>query len=239
VDRGLAAADDIVKGNCLTPEFVSAQLDASLEALGVDIVDLHYVHNPETQLERFRPDEVYDRLEDTFTRLERRAAAGDIRHYGVASWECFRVLEDHPSYLSLPEVVRRARAAAKRANNTATHLRAVQLPFNVGMADAFTAESHVGADGPQSALWFAQDAGLNVFTSASILQGQLAEEMPGDVADRLQGDMLAQKAINFARSAPGVTSSLVGMGRPEHVRENVAAGTFEPLGASAFDEVFE
>jgi aryl-alcohol dehydrogenase-like predicted oxidoreductase len=36
-----------------------------------------------------------------------------------------------------------------------------------------------------------------------------------------------------------VTASLVGMGSPEHVAENVAAGTYEPLGASAFDAVFE
>jgi len=29
------------------------------------------------------------------------------------------------------------------------------------------------------------------------------------------------------------------MGSPAHVAENVAAGTYEPLGAGAFDSVFE
>jgi aryl-alcohol dehydrogenase-like predicted oxidoreductase len=88
---------------------------------------------------------------------------------------------------------------------------------------------------------FAQESGLNVFTSASILQGDLVEEgsIPESVAARIGGDTPAQRAINFARSAPGVTASLVGMGSPEHVAENVAAGTYEPLGASAFDAVFE
>jgi hypothetical protein len=28
------------------------------------------------------------------------------------------------------------------------------------------------------------------------------------------------------------------MGTPAHVAENVASGTFEPLGAGAFDDVF-
>jgi diketogulonate reductase-like aldo/keto reductase len=109
------------------------------------------------------------------------------------------------------------------------------------MADAFTVAAHEGADGPQSALTFAQDAGLNVFTSASILQGDLATEgsIPESVAVRIDGDSSAQRAINFARSAPGVTASLVGSSSVEHVRENVGAGTFEPLGASAFDAVFE
>ena len=241
VEPGTVESDDIVRGNCIAPAFLDDQLDRSLENLGLDAVDLYYVHNPETQLEERSREDVYDLLEAAFTRLEGRAEAGDIRHYGVASWQCFRVPPDHGMHLSLPEVVRRARAASDAAGTTSTHFRAVQLPFNVHMADAFTVAAHEGADGPQSALMFAQESGLNVFTSASILQGDLAEEgsIPESVAARIGGDTPAQRAINFARSAPGVTASLVGMGSPEHVAENVAAGTFEPLGASAFDAVFE
>jgi len=241
VDSGLIDPDDLVRGNCIAPDYLDDQLDRSLSNLGVDAVDLYYVHNPETQLEERPRERVYDRLEDAFARLEARAAQGDLRHYGVASWECFRVPPDHDSYLSLPEVVRRGRAAAKRAGNAATHFRAVQLPFNVHMADAFTVAAHEGADGPRSALAFAQDSGLNVFTSASILQGDLAEEgsIPEAVATRLNGDTPVQRAINFARSAPGVTASLVGTSSTDRVKENVAAGTFEPLGAGAFDAVFE
>ena len=65
------------------------------------------------------------------------------------------------------------------------------------------------------------------------------ESLPADVAAELAGDTPVQKAINFARSAPGVTSALVGSSSTEHVAENVAAGTFEPMGADAFDAVFE
>jgi aryl-alcohol dehydrogenase-like predicted oxidoreductase len=36
-----------------------------------------------------------------------------------------------------------------------------------------------------------------------------------------------------------VTGALVGMGSREHVAENLDAGRFEPLGAEAFDQVFE
>jgi len=184
-------------------------------------------------------DEVYDQLEAAFERLEERAADGDLRWYGVATWQAFRVPPGDDDYLSLPAVVTRARRAADAAGNDATHLRAIQLPFNVEMADAFTVRAHDGADGPQSALHFANDADLDVFTSASIAQGALARGLPDAVAAKLQGDTAAQRAINFARSAPGVTASLVGASSVEHVRENVAAGTFEPLGASAFDATFE
>ncbi|WP_255150668.1 aldo/keto reductase [Halorarius halobius] len=232
-------ADAFVRGNCIDPGFLGRSLDRSLDNLGLDAVDLYYVHNPETQLEAHDRETVYGMLETAFERLERRAAAGDLRHYGVASWESFRVPEGHESYLSLPEVVRRARAAAESVGNAATSFRAVQLPFNVRMADAFTVAAHEGAEGTQSVLSFAREAGIDVFTSASILQGDLAAGLPDEVAAELAGDTPVQRAINFARSGPGVTSALVGMGSPEHVGENVAAGTHPPLGADAFDAVFE
>ena len=232
---------EFVRGNCLDPDFLDRSLDRSLENLGVDSIDLYYVHTPEIQLERHDAETVYDMLETAFTRLEERAAAGDIDHYGVATWEALRVPAGHDSYLSLPELVRRARAASDAAGTTSTHLRALQLPFNVRMADAFTVESHAGPEGRQSALWFAHEAGLDVFASAPLLQGELATEteLPDPVAERLDGTTAAQQAINFARSAPGVTSALVGMGTPEHVADNVAAGDHSPLGADGFDAVFE
>ncbi|WP_262175676.1 aldo/keto reductase [Haloarcula laminariae] len=240
VDTGIVDRDDLVGGqHCLAPAFIDDQLDRSLDNLDLDTIDLYYVHNPETQLAETDREGVYDQLEATFERLERRADAGDIDHYGVASWDAFRVPADHEKYLSLPEVIERARAAADAAGNTATHFRAVQLPFNVFMADAFTVRSHEGADGPQSALWFAHEAGLDVFTSASLMQGRLATEIPDSVDAKLSGETRAQRAINFARSAPGVTCSLVGTGSVEHARENVDAGRYDPLGADAFDAVFE
>ncbi|MFC7155582.1 aldo/keto reductase [Halomarina halobia] len=242
VDRGIVDPDDLARGiHCIAPGFLDDQLDRSLSNLDVDTIDLYYVHNPETQLEENSREAVYDRLEEAFTLLENRAAAGDVRHYGVATWQCFRVPPDHDAYLSLAEVVNRARAASDAAGTAATHLRAIQLPFNVHMADAFTVEAHESVEGRQSALRFAHEAGLNVFTSASLGQGELAREgaIPDAVDAKLAGETPAQRAINFARSAPGVTCSLVGMSDPDHLEENLAAGTFEPMGARAFDRTFE
>jgi len=240
VDTGLVDPDDLALGqHCIAPAFIDDQLDRSLSNLGLDTIDLYYVHNPETQLETRSRDGVYDTLEATFTRLEERAAAGDIRHYGVATWDAFRVPASHEKYLALPEVVERARAASDAAGTNGTHLRAIQLPFNVFMADAFTGEFHESPEGIKSALWFANDAGLDVFTSASIMQGRLAREMPDRVEAKLDGETRAQRAINFARSGPGVTCSLVGASSRDHVEENVEAGTYEPMGATAFDAVFE
>lgn len=240
VEPGIVAVDDLAAGShCIAPAFLEHQLDASLDNLGLDHIDLYYLHNPETQLRARSPSAVYDAIEAAFEVLERRVRAGDIGGYGVATWDAFRVESDHPAHLSLPTVVRRARAAAATVGNETTGFSAIQLPFNVSMADAFTVQAHPGPDGPRSALAFARDAGLSVVTSASLAQGELATGMPPAVADRVAGETPVQRAINFARSAPGVTTALVGTSDPAHVTENLRAGTFDPIGADTFDRIFE
>ena len=242
VRNGPLAREDLVAGqHALTGAFVHDQVDQSLRSLDLDVLDLYYLHNPEVQLAEHDRETVYDAIEDAFVPLEERVADGDLRHYGVATWDCFRVDRDHPKYLSLAEIVSRARSAADRAGNAATNFRAIQVPFNVHMAGAFTQRSQPSADGDVSVLELANTAGIDVFASASLKQGALAaaDAVPEAVASKLDGDTPAQRAINFARSAPGVTSALVGTTSTAHVADNVAAGTFDPLGADAFDATFE
>jgi aryl-alcohol dehydrogenase-like predicted oxidoreductase len=112
------------------------------------------------------------------------------------------------------------------------------------MADAFTRASQRLPNDPEraptSTLQVAHEANLSVVTSASLGGGDLttAGSIPAGVDATLAGDTSAQRALNFARSAPAVRCSLVGTTDTDHLRENVAAGTFDPLGAAAFDAVF-
>ena len=242
VDTGLAPPDQLARGqHCIAPDFLDDALDRSLDNLGLETVDCYYVHNPETQLAVADRETVYDRLEAAFEVLEERRAAGDIGSYGVATWDALRVPPDHDRHLSLPEIHDRARvAAASRGLAPDEHgFEAVQLPFNVHMADAFTRAVHDDDGERVSALEYANRAGLGAFASASLAQGDLLGGFPDEIESELAGDTRAQRAINFARSAPGVTAALIGARGREHVAENLAAGTFDPLGARAFDAVFE
>jgi aryl-alcohol dehydrogenase-like predicted oxidoreductase len=240
LDTDILEPADLARGqHAITPAFIDAQLDRSLANTGLDTIDLYYVHNPETQLATRSAAAVYDQLEATFTRLEERVAAGDLRHYGVATWDAFRVEPGAEAALSLSEILTRADRAAEAAGNESSHFQAIQLPFNVHMADAFTVAGQDGPDGQTSVLELAHEADIDVFTSASIKQGDLASGLPSAVDQQLAGETPAQRAINFARSAPGVTTALVGMSSQDHVEENIDAGRFPPLGATAFDAVFE
>jgi len=240
VEPGVVDPESLVRGShSLDPTFIDAMLEQSLSNLAVESIDCYYLHNPETQLLAVEHAELYDQLETAFELLERRRAAGDIGVYGLATWQAFRVPESHQQYLSLPEVLDRARAAAETVGAADHHgLRVLQLPFNVEMADAFTVKAQPTDEETVSVLEYAHDSELSVVTSASIGQGDLAAAIPPAVDAELSGDTAAQRAINFARSAPGVSCSLVGMSSVDHAAENIAAGTFDPLGASAFDTIF-
>jgi aryl-alcohol dehydrogenase-like predicted oxidoreductase len=242
VRPGLVEPDELVGGqHCIAPAFVDAQLDRSLARLGVETLDCLYVRDPEVQFDERDAETVYDDLTATFETLERRVAAGDLRRYGVAAREGLRVPPDRGRHLSLPELVSRADAAADAAGRAEAAFGAVQTPFNVWTAEAFaTATQETGA-GRTNALSYAREAGLDAVAAEPLAGGALAATaaIPPSVDRRLAGDTPAQRALNFARSAPGVVAAVPGVRTPDHVRENVAAGTFEPLGAAAFDATFE
>jgi len=71
---------------------------------------------------------------------------------------------------------------------------------------------------------------IAVFASASVLQGRLTRMLPQPVRDALAGlGTDAQRALQFARSTPGITCALVGMKTAAHVDDNAALARVEPL----------
>jgi predicted aldo/keto reductase-like oxidoreductase len=73
-----------------------------------------------------------------------------------------------------------------------------------------------------STMQAADALGITAIASGSILQGQVSRGLPEAVREPL-GSLAtdAQTGIQFVRSAPGVTTALVGMSRVAHVEENL------------------
>ena len=69
-----------------TPDYVRAACDASLQRLGVDVIDLYYQHRVDTTVP----------IEDTWGALAELVAAGKIRHAGISE--------------AAPDTIRRAHA---------------------------------------------------------------------------------------------------------------------------------
>jgi aryl-alcohol dehydrogenase-like predicted oxidoreductase len=85
----------------------------------------------------------------------------------------------------------------------------------------------------------ARRLGITVVASASILQGLVARGLPEATREAL-GSLAtdAQAGIQFVRSAPGITTALVGMSRAAHVEENFQLVGIEPGPADQLMRLF-
>lgn len=232
---GIVRPDDVVGMHCMTPRYLSDQIDRSRKNLGLATLDIYYLHNPETQLETVARAEVIDRIRHAFEGLEQAVSEGRIARYGTATWNGCRVDPGAPGYLSLEEIV----AAAHDVGGADHHCKVIQLPYNLAMTEAFTrATQRVGAE-LVTLVEAARRLGIYVMASASVHQGQLTRNLPPVVADFLPGlETDAQRALQFVRSTPGIGTALIGMKSTEHVEENAFVSGVSPLPAAEFARLF-
>ena len=219
----------------MTPRYLSHQVAQSLRNMGLETLDVYYIHNPETQLQVVSREEFDARLRDAFAQLERERAAGRVRFYGVATWNGFRAPEGKRGHHSLESMWELARAVGGDEHG----FRFVQLPFNLGMPEALVAENQTYHGGQVSLLEAAKALGVTVVASASIHQGKVARDLPERIRRPL-GSLPtdAQTAIQFTRSTPGITTALVGMSRRAHVEENLHLVGVPPAGADDYSRLF-
>jgi aryl-alcohol dehydrogenase-like predicted oxidoreductase len=237
LDPGIIRMEEVVAGcHVMSPKFLENQIDASRRNLGLETVDIYYIHNPETQLSQVGREEFFRRLKAAFAALEKAVADGRIRMYGTATWNAYRVSPTSAEALSLTDVLR----VAEEVGGKNHRFRAIQLPFNLAMPEAAVASTQQADRRLGPLLQVARAHGLMVFASASLLQGQLTQGLPAKFRSwfpRLQTD--AQRAIQFVRSTPGITCALVGMSNLEHVEENLATALSAPMTLEQFRAILQ
>jgi len=229
-------ARDVVGGcHCVTPHFLADQLERSRRNLGVETIDVYHVHNPEMQLSEVDRATFLSRMRAAFEFLEAAVGDGKIRWYGTATWTGYRQLPSAPDSLSLAELT----GIARDVGGEAHHFRVVQLPYNLAMTEAFTQVTQPHGTEAESLLEAASRLGMYVMTSASIYQGQLARNLPPIIGEYLPGlETDAQRALQFARSTPGVGTALIGMRQLQHAEENARLGSMPPLPWDEFQKLF-
>jgi aryl-alcohol dehydrogenase-like predicted oxidoreductase len=218
ITAGTLGADDVVGGShCMAPAFLGDQIDRSRRNLGLETIDVYYIHNPETQLRFVEMAEFIDRIRAAFGRLERAVSDGLIRYYGAATWNGLR-----GGALSLRAIV----GAARQVAGDNHHFRFLQLPLNLGMPEAVMRP----VEGGGTVLDLAAELGITVIASGSLLQARLSRDLPAEITSMLPGLATdAQRAIQFTRSTPGIASALVGMRDTAHVSENLTVARIPPL----------
>ena len=236
LNHGVFSAEEIAAGcHCMTPRYLADQLERSRRNLGVECIDVFYVHNPETQLDEVPREEFRKRLRDAFSFLETAVSAGKINAYGLATWNAFREDLKSQGYLSLEEVV----SLAADAGGKDHHFRFLQLPLNLAMPEALMRPNQVVAGKTMAMVQAGRALGVTLIASAALLQGQLTRNLPTQMRSAWGMNEDSSLALQFARSVPGVTSALVGMSQLGHVEENLTLVGIEPAARDEFLKVFQ
>lgn len=221
VERGLATQEEIViDQHCLSPKYLRWSVEKSLENLGVETLDIMFLHNPETQLGYVDYKTLLKRIEKAFALFEKMVQEGKIKSYGVATWNGFLYEEGHKEYMRLGDIVQ----IAKKVGGKEHHFKYVQSPFNLGKPEAYNFNNQKGPDGRYYTLMQAvQGYGLQLMASSSLLQLNLFKAKFSDKIGESLGTSDfndVASALQFARSG-GAISALFGAVDPNHVEENL------------------
>lgn len=230
--RGVLGAGDISSGyHCMTVRYLEDQLERSIKNLGLECIDLMYLHNAvEGQIQDITKEQFVKNLKDVFDLYEQKRKQGKIKYYGMATWECFRVTQDSPQHLSLYDTIQ----LAKQVGGDSHGFRFIQIPYNLYYDQAFMLKNQPINGKMMSILDAAQICGIGVFTSVPLMQGRLLAPgvLPsfGNLSPPLQ-------CLQFVRSTPGVLAPLVGQKSPSHVDENLEIMKIGPMQKDEFDEL--
>lgn len=238
VARGLGSRDDLAGIHLLTPQHIAAQFEQQCEALGVAALDAFLVDQPEVHIAAIGKERLNRKLLPVFEWLEGRVREGRLGCYGIATFDGLRAETDAPVFQSLASLLGLAEKAAAGVGGHAAahHFRIVSLPFNEAMTEGFTRFSQTTGEGSVvSTLQAAHQLGIYVLGSHTLAKGRLA----GQCSDAVRAALLAlgsdvRRALQFARSTPGIGTALVGLSRAEHLDDLLAVAQLPPMARKAY-----
>lgn len=219
--RGLCGADDVVGArHCLAPNFLHEAVEQSLRNLRLETIDAYLLHNPEEQAMALPREKYRTRVAKAFEALEEEVRRGRINCYGVATWASLRAWPGDAGHCDILELLRIAEEVAGAAHRFGV----VQLPFNLAMPEAMLRPNQRSrqADDRRTVLEVCRAEGLAVMASVPLAQSQLAGQRFEALAALFpETASSAQACLQFARSAAGITTAVVGMTNAAHVRQNL------------------
>ncbi|MDA0755930.1 MAG: aldo/keto reductase [Crenarchaeota archaeon] len=228
---GIVKEGDISSGyHCMTVPYLQDQLERSLKNLNLECIDLMYLHNAVEGHPEMSQSQFLENLKKVFEFYEEKRKEGKIRFYGLATWECFRVISANSMFLSLEDVVK----LAQDVGGSDHGFRFIQLPFNLHFDQAMLLKNQLVAGMQKSILDSAHELGIGVFTSVPLMQGKLLEWAKSKPLFATSSASVG--LLQFIRSTPGVLAPLIGQKSRIHVDENLEIMKINSLNQSDYDE---
>ena len=235
ISQGIIDSKDISSGyNVLNPNYIRKCLDKSLTNMQLDTIDLVYVHNAyESWFQDISRSEFNEKIRGVFQVYEEYRSQNKIRHYGMATWTCFRLPRNEEGYLSLEDMVKIAEDVAGKDHG----FRFIQLPYNLAYREAYLLRNQtVSSDKDLTILEACNKLNIGVFTSVPLLQAKLFD---AKIPDYLGIDNQLLKIVQLTRSTPNVIAPLLGQKKLNHVKENIELAKVAPLNNSEFSEAIK
>ena len=101
----------------LNPVFFEIALEKSLQNLGLETIDIHYIHIPEISRSGMSEADFYDKMEKLFFWYEDKVKEGKIKSYGIALEYMGKEPMEAKWHFELEEIKRRADIAGKGSSS--------------------------------------------------------------------------------------------------------------------------
>ena len=240
LDNKLATKEDIeLDQHCMTPDFLEWSCKESLKNLGVESLDIYFLHNPEMQLQNLGYKKFLKKIESIFTRFEKMVGQGIIKNYGVAVWNAFIYEKKEAEHINLEDLVN----IAIKVGGENHHFKYIQTPFNMGKTSIYTMPSQTVKEQECTLLQATHRLKIGVISSSSLLQMNLFKKsFTAEVGYLLDSTMTLendiQLALQFCRSTPGLISSLFASKTPVHIKKNLEITNVKSLARANYDLMY-
>ncbi|WP_175987404.1 aldo/keto reductase [Bacillus sp. Marseille-Q1617] len=218
LDGGIIRESDLnivdTHRHVLEPDYYRFAIERSKKHLHLETIDLYYIHNPEISLMTLGSARFYQQLELLFSFFEEQVQTGNLNYYGFATWSGLLNAPNEDGYISIEETVN----TAKRVAGEAHHFKFIQFPLNKQMNKAIKNQNQRVHGKWLTIIEAAQELGIHSTTSAPFNLGKVFDD----------GSDPQSSLIDVARTN-GVFSTMVGMKKVEHIKENIGVFKHNPV----------
>lgn len=182
------------------PNYFDYVIDLSRKHMNIETIDIYYFHLPGLSYEILGKDAFYKRLKILFNHFENKVKDNIIKSYGLATWNCFIVDENHRQFISLNDLMEFVK------ENNFKNFQHIMLPVNLNMNEAYVRKNHNG----KSFMDKVKEYALEVHSSASF--NKFSDHKDWSIKDH----------IEFI-DAVGVDDPIIGSKQIKHLKENMKA----------------
>ncbi len=210
LDNNIVKEEDIIEKQekyfTINDKYFQYEIESSLRKLNIKTIDIHYIYNPESILSIIGPKEFYCKLAKLFEFYENQVRIGNIKYYGLSTWNAFSVCLKDKRNISIYEVKKIANSVGGKENK----FKFVQLPYCQVNQSAKINKTQKYMGELFTTFEICKKLNIHVIASAPLCQMKYSS-LSENAKDRLIHVMQQQNIL----------SSVVGMSSLVHAFENI------------------